>query len=88
MTRAKKRLTANVQFVELSSGKRFAAGQVRCRAEVTGRRLRVLANTFRGQTAHCAWRVPKWARGKQLTGVVAVQIDGAAATRVFIRTVK
>jgi hypothetical protein len=86
--RAKKRILASVQFVELSSGKRFVAGQVRCRAEVTGRRLRVLANTFRGTTAHCAWRVPKWAKGKQVTGVVAVQVGGAAAKRVFIRTVK
>ncbi len=88
VTSAKKRLTASVQFVELSSGKRFVAGQVRCRAEVTGRRLRVLANTFRGSAALCAWRVPKWAKGKQLTGVVAVQVDGAAAKRVFIRVVK
>jgi hypothetical protein len=77
-----------VQFVELSTGKRFVAGGVRCRAEVTGRRLRVLANTFRAGEAHCVWRVPRWAKGKKVTGVVAVQVGGDAAKRVFIRVVK
>jgi hypothetical protein len=31
--------------------------------------------------------VPAWAHGKTLTGVVAVQIGGTAATRLFIRQV-
>jgi uncharacterized protein YkwD len=84
----KARLAASVPFVELDTGKRFTAGSVRCRAEVSGRRLRVLANVFRAGEAHCEWRVPAWAKGKRVTGVVAVQLDGAAATRLFVRTVR
>lgn len=88
MEHEEKRLSATVEFVELDSGKTFTGGGVRCRAEVKGRRLRVLANTYRAGAAHCEWRVPAWAKGKKLTGVVAVQQDGAAALRVFIRKVK
>jgi hypothetical protein len=84
----KARLAASVPFVELATGKRFTAGSVRCRAEVNGRRLRVLANTYRKGEAHCEWRVPTWAKGKRVTGVVAVQLNGAAATRLFVRTVR
>ena len=83
-----RRVAASVTFVELGSGKRFVDGDVRCRAEVKGRRLRVLANTYRGSAAHCEWRVPRWARGEKLTGVVAVQVGRAAAIRVFVRKTK
>jgi hypothetical protein len=65
----------------------MATGSVRCRAEVDGKRLRVLANTFKGRSARCAWKIPAWAKGKQLTGVVAVQVGGVAATRLFVRTI-
>ena len=82
------RLHASVSFVNLADGKPFATGSVRCRAEVSGRRLRVVANVFKGDAASCAWRIPRWARGKQLTGVVAVQVDDASATRLFIRRVR
>ena len=82
------RLNATVAFVDLATGKPVAAGSVRCRADVGGKRLRVLANAFAAKSARCAWRVPGWAKGKKLTGVVAVQIGGRAATRLFIRTVE
>jgi hypothetical protein len=60
---------------------------VRCRAEVEGRRLRVVTNAFKRGLATCAWRVPKAARGKTLTGVVAVQVGDRAARRLFVRRV-
>jgi uncharacterized protein YkwD len=82
------RIAAAVPFVQMATGLRLTTGSVRCRAEVDGKRLRVVANVFKAKAARCAWRVPRWARGKQLTGVVAVQIDGAAATRLFIRTLE
>ena len=90
MTRSKSRsrLAASVPFVHLATGLRVTDGSVRCRAVVAGKRLRVVANVFKAQAAHCAWRIPAWAKGKQLTGVVAVQIDGVAATRLFIRTLE
>jgi hypothetical protein len=78
-----------VRFVELAGEhKPFTRGHVRCRAEVEGKRLRVLANTFRGNKAHCAWRIPKGLSGKALVGVVAVQVGQAALPRLFIRPVK
>ena len=79
------RLTASVAFVHTATGRRVATGSVRCRAEVDGKRLRVLANAFRAKSARCAWRIPTWAKGKQLTGVVALQVGGTAATRLFMR---
>ena len=79
------RIAASVPFVHMTTGRPVTAGSVRCRAEVEGRRLRVTANVFRSNTARCAWSVPGWASGKLLTGVVAVQIGGTAATRLFIR---
>jgi hypothetical protein len=81
------RLTASVAFVHTATGRPLSTGSVRCRAEVDGKRLRVLANSFRAKSARCAWRIPTWAKGKQLTGVVAVQVGDAAATRLFVRKV-
>jgi uncharacterized protein YkwD len=78
------RVVAAVSFVQMGTGRPVASGSVRCRAEVDGRRLRVLANAFRAQSARCAWRIPTWARGKQLTGVVALQIGDRATTRLFM----
>ena len=80
------RLTASVAFVQLTTGRPLATGSVRCRAEVGGKRLRVLTNAFKAQAARCAWRIPTWAKGKQLTGVVAVQVGDTAALRLFVRT--
>jgi uncharacterized protein YkwD len=82
------RLVASVTFVQLATGRPFASGSVRCRAEVDGKRLRVVANIFKAQSARCAWRIPVWAKGKQLTGVVAVQVGNAAATRLFMRVLE
>lgn len=80
------RLVARVAFVHLSTGRPMLSGSVRCRAEVSGKRLRVLANAFSAEAAKCAWRIPRWAHGKKLTGVVAVQVGTTAARRLFIRT--
>ena len=90
MTRQQKRsrLVARVAFVHLDTGKPMAQGSVRCRAEVDGKRLRVVTNAFADKAAKCAWRVPRWAKGKQLTGVVAVQVGDAAARRLFVRTIR
>ena len=77
-----------VPFVQMATGRPVTTGSVRCRAEVEGRRLRVVANVFEAKLARCAWRVPAWAKGKRLTGVVAVQNGGTAATRLFIRTLR
>ena len=82
------RLVASVTFVRVGTGRPLSAGEVRCRAEVAGQPLRVLASSFEGTAARCAWGIPEWASGKQLIGSVGVQVDGAAASRTFMRTVR
>lgn len=79
------RLVASVTFVLLETGRPLTEGVVRCKAEVDGRRLRVLASVFQGTAARCAWQVPTWTKGKHLTGTVAVRVGDTAATRTFIR---
>ncbi len=79
------RLDASVVFVQLATGRQVLSGDVRCRAEVNGTRLRVVTNTFKAASARCAWRIPAWARGKKVTGVVALQVGGSAARRLFVR---
>ncbi len=79
------RLVASVTFVLVETGRPLTDGEVRCQAEVDGRRLRVLASAFQGAAARCAWKVPAWASGKHLTGVVGVKLGGTAAARTFMR---
>lgn len=80
------RLFASVTFVAMDTGRPLTGGEVRCRAEVDGHRLRVLASAFQGASARCGWSVPSWAKGKQVTGLVGVKVGNAAATRMFMRT--
>jgi hypothetical protein len=77
-----------VAFITMATGRPLTAASVRCRAEVNGKSLRVVANVLapRG-AARCAWRVPAWASGEQLIGVVAVQIGDKAARRIFVRKI-
>jgi uncharacterized protein YkwD len=82
------RLVARVTFVHLKTGEPVTTGQVRCGAEVDGHPLRVLANVFSGDSARCAWSIPAWAKGKQLTGFVGVKVGNAAARRTFTRTLR
>jgi hypothetical protein len=76
-----------VAFVHVPSRRRIVAGSVRCRALLGGRRLRVLTNAFVRGYATCAWKVPAGAKGRMLTGVVALQLDDRAAKRIFVRRV-
>ena len=81
------RLTASVAFITMATGRPLVAASVRCRAEVNGKRLRVITNVLAAQAARCAWRLPVWASGEQLTGVVAVQVGDTATKRIFVRTI-
>lgn len=85
---ASSRLVASVRFLRVRTGEPLRAGQVRCRAEVDGRRLQVVANVFSGAAAKCAWKIPSWAHGKQLTGTVAVKAGAVAARRLFIHELR
>jgi uncharacterized protein YkwD len=84
---AGRRFSAAVPFVWVGNGNRLTAGDVRCYAEVGGKRLRVVVNAFRDGMARCAWRVPTKTSGKRLTGVVALQLGPTATLRRFGRTI-
>lgn len=81
------RFVAAVAFVRGNGNVPLTRGDVRCRAEIDGTRLRVIQNAFKDGLATCAWRVPRDAGGKRLAGVVAVQVGSTAFLRRFERTV-
>lgn len=83
--RSAARLLASVSFVRLPTGEPLTTASVRCRARVAGRPLVVLRHVFQAGAARCAWQIPAWARGKQLTGSVTVRVGRTAATRTFMR---
>ena len=82
------RTTAKAAILSLATKRRVTAGSVHCRAEVDGKRLRVLANVFDEGLATCAWRVPRSAKGKVLHGWVSVQVGETNALRLFIRPIR
>jgi hypothetical protein len=57
--------------------------EVKCSASAGGRQLRVVVNTFGGQAARCAWRVPASMHGKRVRGWVRVQLSGVHVRRPF-----
>ncbi|HEV8248708.1 MAG TPA: hypothetical protein VGQ15_01925 [Gaiellaceae bacterium] len=62
-------------------------GTIRCRAKVAAKRL-AGRGSFLGDRASCTWQLPKTARGKRLSGSVAVSFQGAQAERAFSVTVR
>ena len=82
------RTTAKVAILSLATKRRVTAGSVHCRAEVDGKRLRVLANVFDEGLATCAWRVPRAAKGKVLRGAIGVQVGDTNALRLFSRPIR
>ena len=63
----------------------LARADVHCSARLGGRPLRLLAKAGGEGTASCRWRIPARARGKRLSGAVAVTGIG---THVFDRPVR
>lgn len=65
-------------------------GDITCSATIGGRRIAGM-NAFvtvgyqgvKVSAAVCGWHVPKWARGRQLTGTMSVTYAGSTATRSF-----
>jgi hypothetical protein len=52
----------------------LASGTIRCSATVGGRRLRLLAREFIAHRTICVWKVPRWARGKVVRGLIGVRV--------------
>ena len=57
---------------------------VKCSASIGRHELRVVVNVYRGNLAHCAWRLPAGLRhGTVARGSVTVKQGGLHARRVF-----
>jgi len=81
-------LSASIAATENDTGEPFAGGSVGCRATVGGKIVSVASHSVANGVATCAWRVPKTARGKKLSGTVTVTVRGAKATKSFSATIR
>ena len=72
-----------VQAFALAPDRGTEDGSTICSATLAGKPLRALRQSFSGDRANCAWRLPKTAHGKQLRGQVRVEVDEGSASRSF-----
>ena len=86
------RFPASVGARRLRGSGNVAGLRVRCPARIEGRALRVLRaelnRSGRKTSARCEWRIPKWATGKKLRGIVAIAYKGGSARIEFETIVK
>jgi Tol biopolymer transport system component len=64
-------------------GKPVVSAKVSCAATVGGRSLRPVSSGYRGGTAHCSWKIPKFARGRMLRGQVGAETLNGGIRRAF-----
>lgn len=79
-------LTARLVAARSDTGAVVRGGRVVCSASVAGSRI-AGRGRFVGSEARCVWQIPSSARGKRLTGSIAVVFEGRRATRSFAATV-
>jgi hypothetical protein len=91
--RAGKTLTAVMAATRSDTGNLVSKeGQVRCRARIGGKPLRLLASGFvtvgSQSGAGCSWRVPSNAHKKTIHGLIMISYQGASVSRQFAVRVK
>lgn len=79
-------LTARLVAARSDTGAVLTGGRVVCTARVGGARI-AGRGRFVGREARCAWRLPSSARGKRITGSIAVVFEGRRVSRSFAGTV-
>ena len=82
------RFSSRTVVVSLRTRRAVTGGQVKCDARVGRRYLRVVVNAFKHDLAACAWRVPRWARGRWLTGRIRIRAEGSWGVRWFWRNIR
>ena len=80
-------LTARLVAARSDTGAVLTGGRVVCVARVGGARV-AGRGRFVGRGARCVWRVPSSARGKRITGSIAVVFEGRRVSRSFAGTVR
>jgi hypothetical protein len=90
---AGKTLTAAMAATRSDTGELVGdEGQVRCRASIGGKSLRLLTSGFvkigSASGANCSWRVPKTAHRKTIRASITIAYQGATVSRQFSTKVK
>jgi hypothetical protein len=85
--RAGKAFTARAVVLRSDFDEPLDQGKIACAAKVYGR---AIAGKGKFESGHvvCTWRLPSTARGKRLSGTLAVNYQGARATRAFSARVR
>jgi hypothetical protein len=79
-------LTARLVAARSDTGAVLTGGRVVCSASLGGARI-AGRGRFIGREARCAWQLPSSARGKRITGSIAVVFEGRRVSRSFAGTV-
>jgi hypothetical protein len=82
--RAGKRFLAAIRVSRSDTRGQLLSGKVACPARIRNRRLAPAATGFRRGLATCVWKIPRTARGKRMTGSVAVAYQRASVRRQFV----
>jgi hypothetical protein len=80
--RAGSRLTVRAFVLRSDYDEPLVEGKIGCAARFSGHRL-TGKGRFAAARATCAWRLPKSARGKRLSGTVSVVYQGVQVKRAF-----
>jgi len=81
--KAGKSFAATIGATESDTNGPIEKGTVTCHATLGGRPLAGVGAGVVNGLAICQWKLPKAARGKRLSGVVSVTVQGATVTRTF-----
>jgi hypothetical protein len=81
--RAGQRFAAGISVSRSDTARQLLTGKVVCAARIRSRKLAVAARGFRRGRGTCVWRIPRRARGRLMTGSVAVVYGGASVQRRF-----
>lgn len=85
--RAGRPFTARVAFDAARVGERVTLQKLSCRASVRGRVLRRVRRV-RAEVAVCTWRLPLWAKGRRLSGYIALRTERVNVRLSFARRVR
>ncbi len=69
--------------VRNDTGAALASGTVTCTAKIGGKAVTARTHRIANKEAQCAWLIPRSARGKRITGSIAVVFEGQKVTKPF-----
>jgi hypothetical protein len=81
--KAGKLFAAAIEATENDTNGPIKNGTVNCRATLGGKPLTPNADGVANGLAICAWKLPKTAKGKRLSGTVTVTVQGVTVSRNF-----